>query len=280
MPFIRPFEDNYTSLSPSKTSKSPFLSSLSDNISSQSTLTCGSSQNAAAYGSLSTAKAAAAAAAAAAVASGVSPSLPNPFDCFSAPKTPDSGMVDPPSAHLSSQTPSSYLSQVTAPELASFPSIGSSNSASNSSSFKPFASYPYDLIQYPPFKNHMIGHMALSPPLPKKSRTADGTAKSETGGRASSGKSGRANAKSRPKSKQAAEKKTNANSTATSSDASAAVPLNLSTSVPPAEAMMVDTPPPTVSGNEEIMTSCDVVAANVTANEETSAAFAVVAEVN
>lgn len=268
---MRPFEDSYTSSqSPSKT-KGQFLSSLSDNISSQSTLTC-SSQNAT-FGPLSTSKAS------------------NPFDCFSISKTPDSGLADPPSAHLSSQTPSSYLS-ITTPDMNSFPSAGST-SASNSSSFKPFSSYPYDLVPYPPFKNHMVGHMTLSPPLPKKSRSrplstpsrdgADSGLKSESGSRSS--KSGRANTKLRAKNNSASscrqgDKKVNAMTT--SSETNSSVPLNLSTSMLAVDAEVLDNSSSAteVPVTEEKMVSCDQVTTKVTKTEETLSDFTVIAEAN
>lgn len=153
--FIRPFEDNYAthSHSPSKATKnSSFLSSFSDGVSTQS---------AAGFN---------------AVHPVASTKLTQHYlDCFSLAKTPDSALTDPPSARLSSHTSSSYLTNAGAAELNCFQpvnSVASSSSHSAAASFKPFTSYPYDLIQYPPFKNHLVDQAALSPPLPKKARAA------------------------------------------------------------------------------------------------------------
>lgn len=161
---MRPFEDNYTSHSSATATatsaaaatatatttatttakNNSFFSSLSDSIGSMSNTSYNATMAA--------------------------PKLTNFFDCFSLSKTSDSGaFVDPPSAHLSSQTASSYLS-ATASELNSFQPSGSAVSSLNSASFKPFASYPYDLIQYPPFKNHLASSSSVSPPLAKKTK--------------------------------------------------------------------------------------------------------------
>lgn len=267
--FIRPFEDNYTSFSPAK-SKSSFLSSLSD-----TTLRCGSQSTSTTFTPLSTSK------------------LSNPFECFSTMKTPDSGLVDPPSAHLSSQTASSYMSVTTPLELSSFPSV-SSSSASNSPSFKPFSSYPYDLIQFPPFKNHMIGHLSLSPPLSKKLRpqtsatSGDGVCISELGGGRLSKSNRTTNSKPRIKNAKSAEKK---KTLSTSSSDANVIPLNLSTTSSLMTNDNVEKTQNVINASKE-SNLCDTInrsenideatAAVTAAAQQTSTTFAaaVVAEVN
>lgn len=177
-------------------------------------------------------------------------------------------------------------------ELSSFPSVAA-NSVSSNPSFKPFP-YPYDLIQYPPFKNHMMAPAAaastLSPPLPKKARSAAGENAKEVNaaGRSTSSKGGRGSGggKSRAKkSAAAADKKLSSSSSSSSTTSSSSsivcdlnsAPLNLSTSVN-CEGVEKQSPnrvdpatPVSYDLNNDVA---------ITAKDESAAAYSVVTEVN
>lgn len=306
VPFMRPFEDNYTSSSsassPSSKAKNSFLSSLADSISSPSTLATSSYQNSINHTATPS-------------SSPFSPmpatKLTNPFECFATPKTPEGSLiVDPPTAHLaSSQTSvSSYLSNSSGAvgggisstaELSSFPSVAAGSVSSNS--FKPFSSYPYDLIQqYPAFKNHLISPAAaasnLSPPLPKKARSVasgeNASSKEATGGRTTKAGRSAGGGKSRAKSSKAAaaaEKKMSSASSSSSTTSSSSsivcdlnsTPLNLSTNVN-CEGVEKQSPngvEPTAAVTYDL-NSDGVTAAVSASKDETSTTYSVVTEVN
>lgn len=130
-PFMRPFEDSYAS------TKNIFLSSLSDNLSNQSATVPNSLT--------------------------VAAKLPNFFESFPPTETSDSAFSDPLCSAQAIAEMNTYPLAVSANP--------SSSSSSNNAAFKPFLSYPYDLIQFPPFKNHLVNHDSLSPtptPTPPK----------------------------------------------------------------------------------------------------------------
>ncbi|XP_065215278.1 uncharacterized protein px isoform X2 [Planococcus citri] len=164
--FMRPFEDNYASHSSTTPTATATATATATSTATATATTLAAAKNNSFFSSLS--DSVSSLSTTSFNAAMAAPKLSNFFDCFPLTKTPDSGaFVDPPSVHLSSQTASSYLS-ASASELNSFQPSGSSLS---SASFKPFASYPYDLIQYPPFKNHLVGSASVSPPLAKKTKT-------------------------------------------------------------------------------------------------------------